>query len=172
MFPASGVHHLLLDGIGVPLVATSGNLAGQPLVAAKAAAETRLGEIADSFLHNDRDIVHAVDDGVFRIVDNKPRTLRLARGVAPLELDLPVDVEFPTLAVGGHLKSAIALAWGTRIVVSPHIGDLDSIDALERFAALSVPKCGFFHLPQHNTLCTRYPLALRHMRLTGMLRFC
>jgi len=157
MFPSSGVHHLLLDAIGVPLVATSGNLAGEPLVAANAVAEVRLGKIADGFLHHDRDIIHAVDDGVCRIVDNKSRTLRLARGVAPLELDLPVDVECPTLAVGGHLKSAIALAWGARIVVSPHIGDLDSIDALERFSTVATMLQDIYQVRAERICCDLHP---------------
>jgi len=157
MFPSSGVHHLLLDAIGAPLVATSGNLAGEPLVAANSAAEMRLGEIADGFLHHDRDIVHAVDDSVCRIVDNKSRILRLARGVAPLELDLPVDVERPTLAVGGHLKSAIALAWGARIVVSPHVGDLDSIDALERFSAVATMLQDIYQVRAERICCDLHP---------------
>ena len=44
--------------------------------------------------------------------------------------------------------------------------------AVSLHKVLSVPKCGVFYLPQHRTLYTRYPLALCHMQLTGLLRFC
>ena len=157
MLPSSGVHHLLLDGTGVPLVATSGNLAGEPLVATNTAAESRLGEIADGFLHYDRDIIHAVDDSVCRILDDTPRPMRLARGLAPLELDLPVGVDCPTLAVGGHLKSTVALAWGSRIVVSPHIGDLGSVGTLERFSSTIAALQDIYRVRARRICCDLHP---------------
>ena len=40
----------------------------------------------------------------------------------------------PVLAVGGHLKTTVALAWGRRIVVSPHIGDMGTLRSEQVFA--------------------------------------
>ena len=54
------------------------------------------------------------------------RPVRLGRGTAPQELDLPQSIGVPTLAVGAYMKTTIALAWDNRAVVSPHIGDLAS----------------------------------------------
>jgi len=89
-------------------------------------AEARLAHVADGFLHHDRPIVRPADDPVVRVLAGVPRPVRLGRGTAPLELELPQDVAVPTLAVGAYLKNTVALAWGHRAVVSPHIGELAS----------------------------------------------
>jgi len=124
--PYSPLHHLLLADFAAPLVATSANLSGEPVFTREAEVEARLGEVADAFLHHDRPILRPADDGVRRVIAGRPRLLRLGRGVAPLERKLAQPVAEPTLAVGGHLNVTVALAWGDRVVVSPHIGELDS----------------------------------------------
>jgi len=126
MLPYSPLHHLLLQGFGAPLVATSGNLSGEPVLTDPEEAETRLAQVADGFLHHDRPIVRPADDPVVRVVAGVARPVRLGRGTAPLELELPQSVSVPTLAVGAYMKNTVALAWGHRAVVSPHIGELSS----------------------------------------------
>ena len=118
MLPYSPLHHLLLADFGAPLVATSGNISGEPVLTDNAMAEARLGGIADAFLHHDRPIVRPADDPVYRVIAGKPRPLRLGRGNAPLEIELPFALERPLLALGGQLKNTIALGWGRRAVVS------------------------------------------------------
>lgn len=134
MLPASPLHHLLLADFGGPLVATSGNRSGEPLASTPEEAETRLSGIADAFLHHDRPILWPMDDPVRRVIAGVARPLRLGRGDAPLELDLPFALDRARLAVGGQMKNAVALGWGQRAVLSPHVGDLDSPRALSRFA--------------------------------------
>ena len=112
MLPYSPLHHLLLNMFGAPLVATSGNVSGEPVLCDNDEARTRLGEVADAFLHHDRRIARPADDSIVRIVRARARVLRLGRGLAPCEMALPSPVRVPLLAVGGHLKTAIALAWG------------------------------------------------------------
>jgi len=133
MLPYSPLHHLLLDAFAGPLVATSGNLSGEPVLTDNAEAATRLAPVVDAFLHHDRPILRPADDPVYRASAGAVRPLRLGRGVTPLELELPFTLEAPTLALGGQMKNSIALAWGNRVVVSPHIGDLDSPRSLAVF---------------------------------------
>ncbi|MDE2304738.1 MAG: carbamoyltransferase HypF [Gammaproteobacteria bacterium] len=134
--PYSPLHHRLLDDFGGPLVATSGNPSGEPVITDATEAERRLGPVADAFLHHDRPILRPADDPVCRIVGGRARTLRNGRGTAPLELDCPWRFRRPLLAVGGHQKCAIALGWQDRAVLSPHIGDLDSLRGRELFERL------------------------------------
>jgi len=126
MLPYSPLHHLLLEDLGAALVATSANVSGEPVLTDPHEAETRLAHVADGYLHHDRPILRPADDPVVRVVARAVRPVRLGRGTAPLELDWPVSVAIPTLAVGAYLKNTVALAWGHRAVVSPHIGELDS----------------------------------------------
>jgi hydrogenase maturation protein HypF len=138
MLPYSPMHHALLQDFGAPLVATSGNLSGEPVLTDNAMAERRLFDIADTFLHHDRPILRPADDPVYRVIAKKPRPLRLGRGNAPLEIALPFALPAPILAVGGHLKNTIALGWEKRAVISPHLGDMDaprSLSLLEEVAA-------------------------------------
>ena len=131
--PYSPLHQLLLDAFDGPLIATSGNISGEPVLTDNAEASERLAEIADEFLLHDRPIVRPADDPVFRRIGDRVRPLRIGRGCAPRELDLPYRQAEPLLAVGGHMKGTVALSWGNRVVVSPHIGEMDSPRSLRVF---------------------------------------
>ncbi len=136
LLPSSPLHWLIAHHCGRPLVATSGNLEGEPLVVEVAEAESRLASIADLWLHHDRPIANAVDDSVVRVIARCAVTLRQARGFAPQALP-----EWPwkrndrtsVLATGGHLKNAFALDNGEQAVLGPHIGDLDREQTRQRF---------------------------------------
>ena len=131
MLPATAMHALLTRVLGVPLVCTSANAAGEPLLAGVEEAERRLLGIADGWLHHDREIVHPIDDSVVRCVAGRAVTLRLGRGLAPLPLELPSWV--PRLAMGAHVKSAMALSNGRLAALGAHVGDLDTLAARQRF---------------------------------------
>jgi hydrogenase maturation protein HypF len=133
MLPYSPLHHLLLDGLDRPLVATSANISGEPVLTDNAEVEARLGRVTQYFLHHNRPIVRPADDTVLRVIAGKPRLIRAGRGIAPLELESPHAFKQPLLAVGGHSKNTIALGWGKRVVISPHIGDLDAPRSMEVF---------------------------------------
>lgn len=133
MLPYSPLHHLLLDGLARPVVATSANISGEPVLTDNAEVEARLGKVTQYFLHHNRPIVRPADDTVLRVIAAKPRLIRAGRGIAPLELESPHVFKQPLLAVGGHSKNTIALGWGKRVVISPHIGDLDAVRSMEVF---------------------------------------
>ena len=133
MLPYSPLHELLLRAFGRPVVATSGNSSGEPLVSTRRDAEQLLSGLADAFLHHDRPILRSVDDSVLRDFGDGIVPIRIGRGYAPLELSLPRGTRTPRLAVGGHMKNTVALAWDERVVLSPHIGDLERPRALDAF---------------------------------------
>jgi hydrogenase maturation protein HypF len=134
--PYSPLHYLLVSALNRPLVATSGNISGEPVMTDNNDVDARLGQVVDAFLHHDRPIQRPADDAVFRIIDNNGRPLRHGRGSAPVEMALPFTLKSPLLAVGGHMKNSIALAWDNRVVISPHIGDLDAPRSIAVFEQL------------------------------------
>ncbi len=157
LLPYSPLHDLLLGDFGGPLVATSGNLSGEPVLTDRAEAEIRLGHLADAFVHHDRPIVRPADDPVYRVIAGAPRPLRLGRGSAPLELDLPAPLAEPVLALGSHMKNTLCLAWGTRAVVSPHIGELDSVRSLDTLAQVAADLQRLYQVRAKRWIIDRHP---------------
>jgi hydrogenase maturation protein HypF len=157
MLPYSPLHHLLLESFGGPLIATSGNVSGEPVLTGNAEAEARLGKVAQAFLHHNRPIARPADDSVMRIIAGNSRLLRAGRGIAPLEFDLPFTLVQPLLAVGGHMKNAIALAWGKRAVLSPHIGDLDAPRSLEIFEQVIADLQQLYGIKAQAIACDAHP---------------
>ncbi|HWJ04464.1 MAG TPA: carbamoyltransferase HypF [Steroidobacteraceae bacterium] len=155
--PYSPLHQLLLEGFGGPLVATSGNVSGEPVLTDAAEASTRLASVADAFLHHDRPIVRPADDSVVRVIAGRARPLRLGRGIAPLELDLPRALSYPVLATGAHLKNTVALAWERRIVVSPHIGDMGTLRSEQVFAQVAADLQRLYDVRAEAVLCDAHP---------------
>ena len=126
MLPHTPLHHLLLSFIQRPLIATSGNLSGEPLCIDEKSALSRLS--ADAFLVHNRRIVHRLDDSVVQIIDGSLMVIRRARGYIPFAIAAP-DLNRPLFGTGGHLKSTFAIGANRKIYLSQHLGDLDSIDA-------------------------------------------
>ncbi len=157
MLPYSPLHHLLLADFGAPLVATSGNISGEPVLTDNGMAETRLAAIADGFLHHDRPIVRPADDPVYRVVGGKPRPIRLGRGNAPLEIELPFSLATPLLALGGHLKNTVALGWRNRAVVSPHLGDMDTPRGLALLKSVATDLQSLYGVRAETVLCDAHP---------------
>jgi hydrogenase maturation protein HypF len=130
LLPTTPLHHLLLAELPFPVVATSGNRGSEPIVLDEHAAVRELAGNADAFLVHDRPILRRVDDSVMRVCGERPMAMRLARGYAPLSLPAIERLARsapPLLATGPQQKAALALWSGSQAVLSPHIGDLDSL---------------------------------------------
>jgi hydrogenase maturation protein HypF len=132
MLPYTPLHHLLLREFRFPVVATSGNRSEEPICTDEREALGRLDGIADAFLVHDRPIARHVDDSVVSLEGDEVHPIRRARGLAPLPVRRP-DGGPVVLAVGGHLKNVVALAVRDRVVLSQHIGDLETPQAREAF---------------------------------------
>lgn len=142
MLPVAPLHHLIfrtlnsahrpIDGKNWVIVATSANPGGEPLLIDNDEAEQRLAGIADLIVTHDRDIVIRADDSVVSVMMGRPQFIRRARGYIPEPIRLARPVP-PVLAVGGALKSTIAITRGDEAFVSQHIGDLDNPEAVRFF---------------------------------------
>ena len=155
MLPYTPLHHLLMAELGFPVVATSGNLAEEPIVTDERVALERLGGIADLFLVHERPIARHVDDSVARVVLGRPLLLRRARGYAPLPV--PLRTSAPLLAVGGHLKNVTALAVDGNVFLSQHIGTLETRQAYDAFVRVIADFGRIYEIHPAAVACDGHP---------------
>ncbi|MCS6897693.1 MAG: carbamoyltransferase HypF, partial [Nitrospira sp.] len=169
LLPTTPLHHLLMQELQRPMVATSGNRSEEPIVIDEREAVVRLKNIADRLLVHDRPIARPVDDSVVRVcVDDgreKPDSgsvmiLRRARGYAPQAMRLKsrlVDGVGAVLAVGGHLKNTVALLSEGRVWLSQHLGDLSTLEADYAFRQAVADLQRLLHCSPQSVACDLHP---------------
>ncbi len=157
MLPYTPLHHLLMREFRAPVIATSGNLSDEPICTDEQEALVRLGSIADLFLVHNRPIVRHVDDSIVRIVLGRELMLRRARGYAPLPIDIGRSPETPVIAVGAHLKNAIAISSGSNVFVSQHIGDLETKESFDAFERAVKDFSNLYELEDPALVCDIHP---------------
>tara|TARA_R110002111_G_scaffold2705_5_gene18028 strand:- start:13722 stop:16019 length:2298 start_codon:yes stop_codon:yes gene_type:complete len=155
MLPTTPLHWLLLQHCSFPVVVTSANWEGEPLVYQQEIIGTRLKSVADLWLEHDRPIERPIDDSVVRWMAGRRVTIRLARGLAPLPLNLESD--FPQIALGGHQKAAFALNNGRQSILGPHIGDLNGLASCERYQEQLESLQQLYGVAQRNLVCDAHP---------------
>lgn len=129
--PYTPLHQLLLDAFGGPVVATSGNMTDEPVQYLDDEAHGELAGLCDVFLDHDRPILRPVDDSVLHVVTRphlRPQMLRRARGYTPLPVLAPRALP-PIVALGGQMNVTLAISRGREVILSQHLGDMDSLEA-------------------------------------------
>lgn len=145
MLPYSPLHHLLLTGVGRPLVMTSGNVSDEPIAHDDLDAADRLAPLVDGVLSHDRPIHVRCDDSVTRArPDGSVQLLRRSRGYAPEPMRLPVAAQRAVLAVGAELKNTVTVTMGDSVVASHHIGDLEHLATHRSFEQAIDHLCGLY----------------------------
>lgn len=169
LLPYTPLHHLLMDDLQFPLVATSGNLSEEPICIDEKDALRDLGRIADFLLVHDRPILRPVDDSVMMVASGRPMVLRRARGLAPI----PISVRRTgpaLLAVGAHQKCTVALGVGQSVVLSQHLGDLETEKACAAFEAAQEDLGRLYGLQAAAVACDLHPdyVSTRSARASGL----
>jgi hydrogenase maturation protein HypF len=156
MLPYTPLHHILLSALKIPVVATSGNLAEEPIVTDEKVAIEKLRGIADFYLEHNRPIVRPMDDSIARVIAGRPMILRRARGYAPLPFYLKKNGP-PALAVGAHLKNTVAVSAGPAVYVSQHIGDLETAETFKVFQKSLADLAGLYGKKPVRVVCDLHP---------------
>ncbi len=128
MLPYAPLLQIIIDQVGFPLIATSANISGSPIIYTNETAISELGNFSDGILFHDREILIPQDDSVigFTNIQEVSVLFRRSRGLAPnypLRID---DDQLPKhiLATGAHMKGAFALKSNHRLYISQYIGEL------------------------------------------------
>lgn len=151
--PSAGIHRILTDEVG-PLIVTSANISGSPIITDDSKFCETFGRThfsqsidrnVDGVLFHDREIVMPQDDSVMFVVGTGSsefsQFIRRSRGFAPLPVIIPNKEKFLSgtesiLAFGGDLKSSFAFAKNDRIMPSQYIGDLEDYSVNELYKKL------------------------------------
>lgn len=135
MIPCTPLLVLISEAFNGPLVATSGNMSGAPIIYKDEEALSYLFPIADYILTYDREILAPQDDSVIQFNKHNQRIiLRRSRGMAPNYFpSLLRDPGQTLLAMGSELKSAFAIQEKELVYVSQYLGDQQSFEAQESF---------------------------------------
>ncbi|MBQ3674782.1 MAG: carbamoyltransferase HypF, partial [Campylobacter sp.] len=139
----TGIHLLIFEYFNRPLIATSANISGEPIIFDEANLRQKLGKVIDFYLDNDRDIVTPSDDSIAfcvknsqNITQNFTQFLRTSRGLNPQIYKSKFDIKGSFLALGAEMKNQFAIYKDGQIFISPYIGDLKNIATNQRFFEL------------------------------------
>jgi len=135
MLPYTGILELLSTEIKTPIIATSGNLHGSPILFDDKESLDVLKNVADYFLDHNLEIVNPQDDSVVKYSTkfNHEVLFRRSRGYAPNYFGGKIIATESILAMGGHLKSTIAFLPNDYLYISQYLGNLDNYDVYKRF---------------------------------------
>ncbi len=136
MLPSSSLLYILSTQLNKPLIATSGNLSGSPIIYKDVDALENLFDIADLVLTYDRAIVSPQDDSVILFTEKEQQIiLRRSRGLAPNYFPVAFETNNESiLATGGELKSAFAFSHQKNLYISQFLGDQTNLESQEAFA--------------------------------------
>lgn len=135
LLPYTPLLCLIMEGWNKPLVATSGNLSGTPIIYTDEDALLWLTDYADFIISFERDIVAPQDDSVIQFTGHSthPVILRRSRGLSPNYFPATFLNTQPTLAMGAELKSAFAISAGHNLFVSQYLGDQANFESQVSF---------------------------------------
>ncbi|KOA18141.1 carbamoyltransferase HypF [Clostridium homopropionicum DSM 5847] len=131
MLPYTPLHYLLFNEGLDTLIMTSGNISGCPIEYENNSAISKLKDIANYFLLNDRDINTPIDDSVVKVIKNNEVLIRPGRGYAPISLNK--NVQNKILACGADMKSTFALSSDGIVYGSQYMGNLKELDSFREY---------------------------------------
>ena len=136
--PYTPLQHMLTAELG-PLIMTSANLSGQPIIRENGPMLALSSPYLSGVLYNKRRIVRSVDDSVAKIIEGKPQLIRRSRGYVPYPVFLSQEegkengTNNGIFAAGGDLKAAFCLCQKGNAVVSQYFGDLEEDAVMEEY---------------------------------------
>lgn len=155
MLPYTPLHHLLFKtGINV-LIMTSANISSLPIEYKNTSAYKNLNSIADYFLMHNRAIEVALDDSVVRVMANRARVLRRARGFVPDALKFETSSNI--FACGGDMKNTFSFTTSNFIFTSQHNGNLENLETTERYKNNVNHFKNLFNFSLDNIACDLHP---------------
>ncbi len=150
---------LLLTKECGPLIMTSANHSGQPIIRDEKKILELTSPHLSGILYHHRRIVRSVDDSVAKMVDGRPQLIRRSRGYVPYPVFLPVrgQEKFQIFAAGGDLKAAFCLFKNRSAVVSQYFGDLEEEAVMEEYTGSRKELSTLLKINPTHVVCDLHP---------------
>ncbi len=135
MVPYAPLLELLSKQLGKPLIATSANISGSPIIYDDEDALNNLAGVADYILSHNREILLPQDDSVIRLacISKQPVIIRRARGLSPSYFDYTTQTNKTILATGALMKSSFAISSNHAVYISQYLGSTESYEAQQAY---------------------------------------
>jgi hydrogenase maturation protein HypF len=130
MLPYTGLHVMIFQRCSHPIVMTSANMPGEPIIYRNEEAIKKLRGKVDYFLVYDRKIAHRCDDSVVRFVDGNLSLIRRSRGYVPSPVKLPFGTG-NVLAFGAEMNVTSCVLSEGKAFLSPYIGNTTKFDTMQ-----------------------------------------
>ena len=161
MLPYTPLYELLLSDFGKPIIATSGNVSGSPIIFEDKQAQEELASIADYLLVNNRNIVVPQDDSVIRYSEQHEQRVifRRSRGLSPAYIN--PELKVPPLnifAAGGGLKSTFSFTCFQNFYISQYLGNLENVITQNSYSKVAEHFFEIFNSKPDLVLADKHPL--------------
>jgi hydrogenase maturation protein HypF len=164
MIPGNPLLDLIAHDFGKPLIATSANISGSPIIYKDEDALTYLFDIADHIVSYDRDILVPQDDSVVQVSKYAGQTiiLRRSRGYAPAFLAYEPQTNDCLLATGAFLKSSFTLSAGGNIFISQFLGSGESYESQQMYRGTLAHLLKTYDAVPHTIMADLHPQYSSH----------
>jgi hydrogenase maturation protein HypF len=135
MLPYAPLLELIVRDFGKPLIATSANISGSPIIYKDEEALAWLFDIADYVVTYNRDIIIPEDDSVVQFTRyfNQQIVLRRSRGYAPSFLHYKPQSKKSVLATGAFLKSSFTASVNGNVFISQFLGSSETYESQQMY---------------------------------------
>lgn len=164
MLPYAPLFRLIMEHLDHPIIATSGNLSGSPIIYQNETALKELTQFADYIVLNNREIMAPQDDSVLSYAPKSGVSvfLRRSRGYAPSYFGPTPLMEENQLALGAEMKGSFAIYKNNQIYLSQYLGDLGSYDSQQSFQQSLKHLSSLIDLTHDKILADLHPLYFSH----------
>lgn len=153
----TSLHLLLFEYIDFPIIATSANISGEPIITNFEDICKKLNNVVTYVLDNDRDILNPSDDSVCFCLHERVIWVRTSRGIKPQIKNSKLNKNACILALGSELKNQFVIYKNGLILSSPYNGDLANIASFDRYLSLIRNFCDIYELKFDNIITDLHP---------------
>jgi hydrogenase maturation protein HypF len=164
LLPYAPLFEMILHQFGKPVIATSANISGSPIIYQDIDALNNLATIADYIVTHNRIIVTPQDDSVVQYYTGaeEPVILRRSRGMAPSYLRSLPNTTDCILASGALMKSSFTLYINGNLYVSQYLGSTDTLEAQNAYQAALDHVLNMLQAQPTNIITDKHPGYFSH----------